>query len=88
VQLATLPRLKREGLLERDDPIGEIARIVAALRQEPSTMAKWDAITELAEKLPHEVMGGADPISLDPPALREAITEAEELLLAQFSEGL
>lgn len=88
VQLATVPRLKREGLLQRDDPIGEIARIVAALREQPSTMANWESITELAEKLPHDVTAGTDPISLDALALREALTEAEELLLAQFSEIL
>jgi DNA repair protein SbcD/Mre11 len=85
VQLATLPRLNREGLLERDDPVGEIARIVAGLRQQPSTIANWEAITQLARKLPSEVMGGPEPISLDAPALRDALEEAEELLLARLS---
>ena len=32
VQVATSPRLDREELLKRDDPIGEILRIIAALR--------------------------------------------------------
>lgn len=88
VQLATLPRLQREGLLQRDDPVGEIARIVAGLGQEPSTIAKWDAINDLVDKLPREVTEGPDPISLGPAALREALAEAEELLLAQFAEAL
>ena len=85
MQVATLPRLNREGLRERDDPVGEIVRIVAALREQPSTIAKWEAITDLARKLPSEVTEGAEPISLDGPTLRGAIEEAEELLLARLS---
>jgi DNA repair exonuclease SbcCD nuclease subunit len=85
VQLATLPRLQREGLLERDDPMGEIARIIAGLRQQPSAMTQWDAITQLTKKLPSEVMEGTDPISLDPQALQIALEEAEELLFARLA---
>jgi exonuclease SbcD len=85
VQVATLPRVNREGLLERDDPIGEIVRIVTALREEPSTIANWDAITDLARKLPSEVTEGAEAIALDAPVLLGAIEEAEELLLARLS---
>jgi exonuclease SbcD len=85
VQLATLPRLNRERLLEHDGPVGEIIRIVAALREQPFAIANWDAITGLAGKLPRELTEGANPISLDPPALRDAISEAEELLLARLS---
>jgi DNA repair exonuclease SbcCD nuclease subunit len=85
VQLATLPKLKREGLLERDDPIGEIARIMARLREQPSTIASWEAITDLAKKLPSEVTEGPDPINLDVPTLRSAIEESEELLLAKLA---
>lgn len=85
VQLATVPCINREGLPGRDDPVGEIARIVATLRREPSAMTQWDAIMQLAKKLPSEVTEGADPISLDAPALRIALEEAEELLLARLS---
>jgi hypothetical protein len=77
--------LQREGLLERDDPMGEIARIIAGLRQQPSAMTQWDAITQLAKKLPSEVMEGTDPISLDPQALQSALEEAEELLFARLA---
>jgi DNA repair exonuclease SbcCD nuclease subunit len=85
VQLATLPRLNRQGLIERDDPIGEIARIVAALREQPATMANWEAVTDLAKKLPSELTEGIEPIRLDQLALRSVIDEAEELLLARLS---
>ena len=85
VQLATLPRLTRDSLLTRDDAKGEIARIVARLRGEPSIMANWEAITDLAKKLPSEVNEGPDPISFDPWRLRDAIEEAEDLLLARLA---
>lgn len=85
VQVATSPRVNREGLLERDDPIGEIIRIVSALRERPSTMSAWEAITDLAKKLPSEITEGTEAITLDEPVLREAIEEAEELLLARLS---
>jgi DNA repair protein SbcD/Mre11 len=85
VQQSTLPRLDRKALLDRDDPVGEILRIVAALRAQPSTLTNWDAITELAKKLPPEVSEGLEPIRLDQSLLRGAIEEAEELLLARLS---
>jgi DNA repair exonuclease SbcCD nuclease subunit len=85
VQVATSPRLNRETLLERDDPIGEIARIFAALRSQPETAANWDAITELQKKLPTEITEGAEPIKLDALTLGAAIEEAESLLLARLS---
>jgi exonuclease SbcD len=85
VQATTLPRLDRQGLIERDDPIGEIMRIVAALREQPETMANWDAISQLAKKLPNELSEVAEPIVLNQAVLRGAIEEAEELLLARLS---
>jgi exonuclease SbcD len=85
VQLSTVPPLDRKALLERNDPVGEILRMVAALREQPSTLASWEAITDLAKKLPPEVRDGPEPISLDPSVLRSAIEQAEELLLARLS---
>lgn len=85
VRLSTVPPLDHKALLERDDPVGEILRIVAALREQPSTLANWEAITDLAKKLPPEVSDGPEPISLAAPVLRSAIGQAEELLLARLS---
>jgi DNA repair protein SbcD/Mre11 len=85
VQVATLPRVDREALLKRDDPIGEIVRIVASLRDQPSMVAGWEAISELQKKLPAEVAEGSEPIQLDEPILANAIEEAEALLLARLS---
>jgi exonuclease SbcD len=84
VQLATQPRWDREELLKRDDPIGEVVRIVAALRQNAATVANWSSIAELQNKLPAELAEGAEPIKLDLDALRTAIEEAEGLLLARL----
>jgi len=85
VQLATLPHLDREALLKRDDPIGEVVRIVAALRQDPASVANWGPIVELQNKLPAELAEGTESIRLDVAALSTAIEEAEGLLLARLS---
>jgi exonuclease SbcD len=85
VQVATLPRLNREALLKRDDPIGEVVRIVAGLRYDPASVTAWDAVAELQKKLPSEIAEGADPVKLDVATLSTAIEEAEGLLLARLS---
>jgi DNA repair exonuclease SbcCD nuclease subunit len=90
VQVATQPRWDRDRLLKRDDPIGEVARIVAALRQDVASVATWGSIMELQNKLPAELAEGAEPIKLDTATLSTAIEEAEGLLLARLlsSEAL
>jgi exonuclease SbcD len=90
VQVATQPRWDRDQLLKRDDPIGEVARIVAALRQDVASVATWGSIMELQNKLPAELAEGAEPIKLDTATLSTAIEEAEGLLLARLlsSEAL
>jgi len=85
VQLATSPVLNREDLLKRDDPLGEVVRIIATLRQDPASLASWDAIAELQKKLPEEVADGTEPIKIDVPGLRAAIEEAEGVLLSRLS---
>jgi DNA repair exonuclease SbcCD nuclease subunit len=85
VQVATSPRLNRDDLLKRDDPIGEVVRIIATLRQDPTSLASWDAISELQKKLPDEVADGAEPVKLDGLTLSTAIEEAEAVLLSRLS---
>jgi DNA repair protein SbcD/Mre11 len=85
VQVATSPRLNRDDLLKRDDPIGEVVRIIAMLRQDPTSLASWDAIAELQKKLPDEVADGAEPVKLDGLTLSTAIEEAEAVLLSRLS---
>jgi DNA repair exonuclease SbcCD nuclease subunit len=85
VQLATLPRFDRASLLMRDDPVGEIVRIVAALRSNPSALDNFSSIQELRKKLPPDIAEGAEPIELNTPTLLAALEEAEGLLLARLS---
>ena len=85
VQVATLPCLDREALLKREDPIGEIVRIVAALRQDIASVANCNAVAELQKKLPSDVAEGAEPVKLDALTLSTALEEAEALLLARLS---
>jgi DNA repair exonuclease SbcCD nuclease subunit len=85
VKVATTPKLDRAALLKRDDPIGEVLRIVADLRQNPACLTEWESIIELQKKLPSELVGGPEPLNLDRASLISAIEEAEGLLLARLS---
>jgi DNA repair protein SbcD/Mre11 len=85
VQVATLPRFDRASLLTRDDPVGEIVRIVAALRSNPADLDNFTSIQELRKKLPPDIVEGPEPIDLDTPTLVAALEEAEGLLLARLS---
>jgi DNA repair exonuclease SbcCD nuclease subunit len=86
VQVATQARADRESLVRRDDPIGEIVRVVAALRSDPTTMASLESITELQSRLPADRSEhGSTPIELDVAALMTSLDEAEALLLARLS---
>lgn len=85
VQVATSARPNRNELLKRDDPIGEVVRIIAMLRHDPSTLTNWDTITELQKKLPDEVADGTGLAKLDAATLSAAIGEAEEALLSRMS---
>ena len=85
VQVSTSPRLNRDELLNRDDPIGEVVRIMATLRQDPASLANWDAIVDLQKKLPSELTDGAEPLKLDGPMLTTAIDEAEGVLLSRLA---
>jgi DNA repair exonuclease SbcCD nuclease subunit len=85
VQVATLPRFDRASLLTRDDPVGEIVRIVATLRSNPAALDNFSSIQELRKKLPPDIAEGAEPIELDTSTLVAALEEAESLLLARLS---
>jgi exonuclease SbcD len=85
VQVATLPGFDRESLLLRDDPVGEIVRMVAGLRSSPASLSEFTSIQELRKKLPAELSEGAAAIELDTTTLVAALEEAEALLLARLS---
>lgn len=85
VTVATQPRVDRAALLKRDDPLGEVARIVAEIRKNPVQVAEWSPVVELGKKLPADVGEGADPLQLDVSTLSAAMEEAEALLFARLS---
>lgn len=85
VRVATSPRIDRETLLRRDDPIGEVARTLLTMRSCSPTLTELPAVAELRRKLPNEITEGVDPISLDAASLGAALEEAEGLLLARLS---
>jgi len=85
VEVSTSARLNRDELLNRDDPIGEVVRILASLRQDPAALASWSAIAELHKKLPDELANGPEAIKLDVAVLSAAIDEAEGVLLSRLS---
>lgn len=85
VRVATTPRLDRHAVARRDDPIGEVLRILDGLRSDPATIASLSVVEELRKKLPSEIAEGAEPITLDAATLGLALEEAEGLLLARLS---
>jgi DNA repair exonuclease SbcCD nuclease subunit len=85
VQVATAPLFDRKVLINREDPIGEITRIVAALRNNPESVSDFNSIQELRKRLPADIAEGAEPIELDTGTLIAALEEAENLLLARLS---
>jgi DNA repair protein SbcD/Mre11 len=85
VQIATLPKLDREVLLERDDPVGEVVRTAAELRRDSASLTGWGIVEELRKKLPGDMSEGTEPIAPDAAAVSEALEQAEALLLARLS---
>ena len=85
VTVATSPRIDRDALRMRDDPIGEVVRILDAMRQDPAAIAQLAAVEELRKKLPNEIAEGAEPVTLDASTLGAALAEAEGLLLARLA---
>jgi exonuclease SbcD len=86
VEIKTLPIVDRTALLLRDDPIGEVARIVTELRRDPTRLADWHVFAEVKKKLPVDVGEGAEAIYFEA-MLSRALEEAEDLLLARLSSA-
>jgi DNA repair exonuclease SbcCD nuclease subunit len=85
VRVATLPRIDRHALIMRDDPIGEVTRVLDSMRSDVAGLSRLPVVEELRKKLPNEIAEGSDPIALDAATLSTALEEAEGLLLARLS---
>jgi DNA repair exonuclease SbcCD nuclease subunit len=75
-----------EGLLERDDAIGQLARSLRALRDDEAELTSLlGELASLKNRLPLEAREGPEGIHLDEPAIvREALGDVEQLLLARL----
>jgi len=85
VQVATVPCIDQDELLKRDDPVGEVARIIDALRHDTGSLTDCSGIAELQNKLPGELGEGTNPFILDRKMVGIALEEAEALLLSRLS---
>ena len=86
VRLRTAAPVDIEALGERDDAIGQLARSLRALRDDEQELTRLlDEFAGLRSRLPAEVREGDDAIRLDDPAaLRSALEDVEQLLLARL----
>lgn len=90
ILLASRPEFDMTGLLTRDDPIGELARLAHSLKEgAPGDLAALAAeLADLKRKLPAELSEGADAIALeDPDFLRRVIEEVEQGLIPRLIEA-
>jgi len=90
VRLATSSLEKREDLEARDDALGALVRALDDLEDDPEALARFSAkLDDLRKKLPQEILGteGEIPGANDDDALRRALLDAKELLLARLLEG-
>jgi len=87
VQRETLPAYDRKALEIRDDPIGELARLVKQLEESPGELqaAMQEEIRPLLERVPAEIR---DSLSLnDPVNLAAALRDAESMLMTRLQRA-
>jgi DNA repair exonuclease SbcCD nuclease subunit len=87
ILLDTQPEVEMNSLLGRDDPIGELLRLIRQLRQGgPKDLASLAMeLTDLKRKLPVALIEGTEAIRLeDPEFLRQALMEVERSLIPRL----
>lgn len=85
VRLALRSPFDRAAAAERNDATGEVVRLVDAITGDEAAMRDW-FLAQLAELGPlPPSLGDADPRSLDGPAIRALLGDAEATVLAQLS---
>lgn len=85
VEVATQAVVDPDQLLTRDDPVGEVAKMIAALRQDPGSLISCASIVELQKKLPTELREGTNDLAFDIETMTVALDEAEGLLLSRLT---
>jgi exonuclease SbcD len=87
VVLQTAPLLNVEELLRREDPIGEVLRVLRSLPGNPEALMEIaDSLQDLRKKLPHEITTGAEALPLDELHVARALGEVEKSLVVRLSE--
>jgi DNA repair exonuclease SbcCD nuclease subunit len=85
VRLALRSPFDRAAAAERNDATGEVVRLVDAITGDEAAMRDW-FLAQLAELGPlPPSLGDADPHSLDGPAIRALLGDAEATVLTQLS---
>jgi hypothetical protein len=83
----TTPLLNVEELLRREDPIGEVLRVLRSLPGNPEALMEIaDSLQDLRKKLPHEITAGAEALPLDELHIARALGEVEKSLVVRLSE--
>ena len=87
VVLQTTPLLNVEELLRREDPIGEVLRVLRSLPGNPQALMEIaDNLQDLRRKLPHEITTGPDALPLDELHIARALGEVEKSLVVRLSK--
>jgi DNA repair exonuclease SbcCD nuclease subunit len=86
VRFETSGPVSSRALEQRGDALGQVARRLQTLRENPSELSKWlGALDDLKHKLPPEVRQGVLASQLDDPTLlSELVADVEQQLLSRL----
>jgi DNA repair protein SbcD/Mre11 len=81
IQIDSVPLINVDDLLDRNDPMGDVIRLLRTLGQNPTLLNEMSAeLSALAGKLP------AEASRPDPEYIRNRLPEVEKTLLFHLSE--
>lgn len=89
VRIATSPAFELSRLAERQDAVGQVARALRSLREDPAELASlFESFADLSGKLPPEAREGLDALRVDDPVLqREVLDDVERLLVPELASA-
>jgi DNA repair exonuclease len=90
IGLKTQPEIDPSRLVERDDPIGELVRLIRSLRESGADLTPLaEKLNDLKHKLPVELTEGPEAIALDSPTfLKEMLATVETTLVSQLLDAV
>lgn len=89
VRIATSPAFELSRLAERKDAVGQVARALQSLRDDPAELSTlFESFADLRGKLPPEAREGLDALRLDDPDLqREVLDDVERILVPELASA-